>query len=314
MGLLNRKRLFVVGGKGGVGRSVTAAALGLALSQQGKRTLIVELDGDNIIPTFFGVEPAGYTPRELRTNLFAVNYTPAEAQREYGLMKLKSHTAYKIVFENPLMVKMLNMVPGLRELLLLGKTWFTEQEKGPSGANLWDAIVIDGPATGHSISLFRLPRVILSLMRVGPMAKDAEQILELLTSPDRTSFWIVTMPEELPVRECQELVQVNETELEMPLDLVVMNQDWELSGINQSACREGLHWARESGSRGVEKTLDYLKERIEVQRPFKVELEDTFGELLMAFPFLSVQPLGESELEDLAAIISPRLQGTKNYS
>ena len=73
------------------------------------------------------------------------------------------------------MLKMLNMVPGLRELLLLGKTWFTEQERTSDDKPLWDAIVIDGPATGHSISLFRLPRVILSLMKVGPMAKDAQE-------------------------------------------------------------------------------------------------------------------------------------------
>ena len=304
MGHLESKRLFIVSGKGGVGRSVTAAALGLALSKQGKRTLLVELDGDNTQARIFGKGRSHYTPVAFRSNLYGVNYTPKEAQREYGLMKLKSRTAYKLVFENPLMLKMLNMVPGLRELLLLGKTWFTEQERTSDGTPLWDAIVIDGPATGHSISLFRLPRVILSLMKVGPMAKDAKAILDLLTDPVKTSFWIVTIPEELPVKECEELIQVNEEELHLPLDRIVMNQDWGWAGVQEWVEKEGRELGAVRGQPGVEETLSYLQERLHGQRGHKAKLQERFGEQMLCFPFLPVQPFTEFELEQLASIIS----------
>lgn len=306
-GLVERmkdKRFYIIGGKGGVGRSTVAAALGQALASQGKRTLILEMDAEQTIPLFFNRSGTGYEPSELSDNLFTANLTPDEAQQEYGLMKLKSRAAYKLVFENPLMTKMLNMVPGLRELLLLGKAWFTEQSRHPDGTPEWDAIVMDGPATGHSVSLFRLPRVILSMMKVGPMASDAREILDLLTDPHRCSFWIVTLPEELPVNECLELARINEEELHLPLDRVIVNQCWSTMNAATDHQKSEQPVAME-GVEGVEETLAYMEERIRSQSTHEQSLKDIFGERCSSLPFVPQQPLGKKEVHELARYLLP---------
>lgn len=300
------KRFYIVGGKGGVGRSTVAAALGMALSKQGKRTLVLELDSEQTIPRFFGREGKGYEPTEVWDNLFVANLTPKEAQEEYGLMKLKSRAAYRLVFENPVMGKMLNMVPGLRELLLLGKAWFTEQSVDENGEPIWDAIVMDAPATGHAISLFRLPRVILSLMKVGPMASDAQEILHLLTDANRCSFWIVTLPEELPANECMELSRVNEEELHLPLDHVVVNQCWEhlVPGSLREQERTG---SNSSQIKGLEETVTYMESRVMEQKKHTEKLEAEYGSRCVRLPFLPEQPLRSEQLQVLAENLAGKL-------
>jgi len=278
----------------------------MALSKQGKRTLVLELDSEQTIPRFFGRDGKGYEPTEVWENLYVANLTPKEAQEEYGLMKLKSRAAYRLVFDNPVMVKMLNMVPGLRELLLLGKAWFTEQAVDEDGEPIWDAIVLDAPATGHAISLFRLPRVILSLMKVGPMASDAQKILHLLTNPKRCSFWIVTLPEELPANECMELAQVNEEELHLPLDHVVVNQCWAhlVPGVLREQKKSGV---TVSEVKGLEETVEYMESRVAEQEKYAKRLEAEYGSRCVRLPFLPEQPLGSEELQGLAEKLASRL-------
>jgi anion-transporting ArsA/GET3 family ATPase len=222
------------------------------------------------------------------------------------MMKLKSRAAYRLVFENPVMGKMLNMVPGLRELLLLGKAWFTEQSVDEDGEPTWDAIVMDAPATGHSISLFRLPRVILSLMKVGPMASDAEEILQLLTDANRCSFWIVTLPEELPFNECMELSKVNEEELHLPLDHVVVNQCWD--HLISDSLMEGEKQASTFREvKGFEETVEYMESRVKEQEKYAKELESEYGSRCVRLPFLPEQPLGSEELQGLAEHLASKL-------
>lgn len=291
-----------MGGKGGVGRSTLSAALGLAYARMGKRTLIVELDTEESIPFLFGRPRSGYTPGELAPNLFSLNITPPEAQKEYGMLKLRSKTAYRLVFETELMKKMLRMIPGLRELLLLGKTWFMEQSKAPDGEPEWDVIVLDSPATGHGISLFRLPRVILEIFRRGPMAEDAKAILSLLRDPDTTSFNVVTMPEEMPANECAELIAVNARELHMPLDYVFVNQVWH---PERESCPPLSSSDRQID--GLDKTVAYVEARIRAQRPFREQLAQAYGDRTVEVPFVPIHPLRVPEISLLAESLSASL-------
>ena len=61
------------------------------------------------------------------------------------------------------------------------------------------------PASGHSISMLRVPWVIIDTVPEGPLTRDARTIKELLSDPARTAAVLVTLAEEMPVNEAIEL-------------------------------------------------------------------------------------------------------------
>jgi anion-transporting ArsA/GET3 family ATPase len=172
-GLLD-KRLWIVSGKGGVGKSTIAAALALRSARAGKRTLVCEVNTQERISRLLGHQPVGPQVTKLEDNLWAVDVRPQEAMREYALMVLRFETLYKTVFENKVVRYFLRFIPSLQELVLLGKILFHAQEKRPDGQPLWDTIVMDAPATGHAITFLRVPQVLLQTVPPGPVNETLE--------------------------------------------------------------------------------------------------------------------------------------------
>jgi anion-transporting ArsA/GET3 family ATPase len=198
------RRLILVVGKGGVGRSTVAAAIAGRLAAQGKRTLLYETNANDRFGDYFGRPTVGTEPSELAPNLWAVNATPASALAEYGLMILKFKTVYEMVFENRVTKAFLRAIPGLDDYALLGKVWFhTTEEK--RGKPVWDTVVFDMPASGHAASMLRVPWVISETVPEGPLTRDARTIKALLCDPARTATVLVTLAEEMPVNEAVEL-------------------------------------------------------------------------------------------------------------
>jgi len=198
------RRLILVVGKGGVGRSTVAAAIAGACAAQGKRTLLYETNANDRFGPYFGKPAVGDHPSELAPNLWAVNATPASALAEYGMMILRFKSVYEMVFENRVSRAFLRAIPGLDDYALLGKVWFhtTEEKRGKPA---WDTVVFDMPASGHSVSMLQLPGVILETVPEGPLTRDARTIKALLCDPARTSAVLVTLAEEMPVNEAIEL-------------------------------------------------------------------------------------------------------------
>lgn len=198
------RRLILVLGKGGVGRSTVAAAIAGRLAAQGKRTLLYETNANDRFGDYFGKPAVSTAPVELAPNLWAVNATPASALAEYGLMILRFQSVYEMVFENRVTKAFLRAIPGLDDYALLGKAWFhTTEEK--RGKPVWDTVVFDMPASGHAMSLLRVPQVIVDTVPEGPLVRDARTILALLRDPARTAAVLVTLAEEMPVNETIEL-------------------------------------------------------------------------------------------------------------
>ena len=203
---LGDRRLVLVLGKGGVGRSTIAAALAGNHAARGKKTLLFETNANDRFGTYFDKPAVGTTVTELAPNLSAVNTNPAAALEEYGLMILKFKSVYEMVFENRITKAFLRAIPGLDDYAMLGKAWFhTEEEK--RGRPVWDTVVFDLPASGHSVSMLRIPWVITETVPEGPLTRDAREIKQLLTDPSRTFAIIVTLAEEMPVNEAIELEQ-----------------------------------------------------------------------------------------------------------
>ncbi len=203
-GLLD-KRLWIVSGKGGVGKSAIAAALALRSVEAGRRTLVCEVNTQERISRFLELPAAGPEVKLLEENLWAVNVRPQEAMREYGLMVLRFETLYRTVFENRLVRYFLRFIPSLQELVLLGKIMYHLQEKLPDGSWRYETIVMDAPATGHAISFLNVPQVLLQTVPPGPMAREAMKMRDLLVDPNVTAAVLVAMPEEMPVNEALEL-------------------------------------------------------------------------------------------------------------
>jgi anion-transporting ArsA/GET3 family ATPase len=220
--LLDR-RLVIVTGKGGVGKSTVAAALALLAAREGKRVLVCEVNAqqERIAP-LLGAPPAGPRVRVAVDGVSTINVTPAEAMREYGLMVLKFQTIYEAVFENRLVRYFLRVVPSLAELVMLGKI-LHEARAEERGRPRWDLVIIDAPATGHAVQLLRVPQALLDTVPGGPLRHDAQWMEALLVDPARTAVVLVTLPEEMPVNEAIELDAAVRGVLGMPRAALFVN-------------------------------------------------------------------------------------------
>jgi anion-transporting ArsA/GET3 family ATPase len=217
------RRLILVCGKGGVGRSTVAATIAMMCAKRGRTTLLYQTNANDRIGGTFGGAPIGTAIREIAPRLAAVNTNPAAALAEYGMMILKLKTVYEMVFENRVTRAFLRAIPGLDDYALLGKAWFhTEEER--RGKPAWDTLVFDMPASGHSLSMLRIPWVILDTVPEGPLTRDARQIKALLTDPARTATVLVTLAEEMPVNEARELDGKLRDPLGIVPQLIAVNQ------------------------------------------------------------------------------------------
>lgn len=199
------KRLILVVGKGGVGRSTVAAAIAGECARQGKKTLLYETNANDRFGNYFDKAAVGDKPSELAPNLWGVNATPASALEEYGLMVLRWKSVYEMVFENRVTKAFVRAIPGLDDYALLGKAWFHTTETGRGGKPVWDTVVFDMPASGHAFTMLRVPWVIVDTVPEGPLTRDARTVKALLTDATRTAAVLVTLAEEMPVNEAIEL-------------------------------------------------------------------------------------------------------------
>lgn len=220
--LLN-KRLVIVTGKGGVGKSTLAGALALESAREGLRTLVCEVNAKERITQLLGLPPVGAELTLLEDNLWAVNVRPHEAMREYALMILRFESIYSAVFENKVVQYFLKFIPSLQELVLLGKILYHLKEKRPEGGWRFERIIIDAPATGHAVSFFSVPQVLLDTLPAGAMANEARWMRDLLVDPATTAAVLVCLPEELPVNETLELHGILTTKVGIRAPLVVLN-------------------------------------------------------------------------------------------
>jgi anion-transporting ArsA/GET3 family ATPase len=218
------KRLIFVTGKGGVGKSTVAAALGVAAVRRGKRAIICEVAQQERMSRVFERQGVGYHETEISPNLFAFSIDPQRALEEYLLLQIRIRALYELMFRNRIFTYFAAATPGLRELVTIGKVWELAQlDRRVKRAGKYDLVIVDAPATGHGLGLLRTPRTFGDIARVGPVKRQADTINDFVTDPNLTGVCAVAWPEEMPVNETLDLQRRLDDELGMDLDRVFMN-------------------------------------------------------------------------------------------
>src|SRR5262245_48332920 len=189
--LLDR-RLVVLSGKGGVGKSVVGLALALAARNEGKRVLLVEVAAPLEAARYLGRPPSGPREREVLPGLHTVNLDPARVMDEYVRQTVKIDLLSRRILESPIYSRFFAAAPGLKDLMLLGKILVLEEAReGLARRPRYDLIVVDAPATGHGLSLLKVPLAASEAVPIGPVGHNARRILRLLRDRDRTALAIV---------------------------------------------------------------------------------------------------------------------------
>lgn len=223
---LLRRRLVVLSGKGGVGKSVVGTALALAARDRGKRVLLVEIDAPEPASRFLGAPPAppGIAAVEVLPGLFMANLEPRSVMDEYVREMARVDLIARKILANPVYHRFFAAAPGLPELMVLGKIMMLEEEKsGWPRRPRFDLVVVDAPATGHGLSFLKVPLAASRAVPVGPIGHNARRILTLLRDPARTALVVVAIPEEMAVVEAVEFAASAKKEIGMEARAMVLN-------------------------------------------------------------------------------------------
>jgi anion-transporting ArsA/GET3 family ATPase len=298
------KRFVIVAGKGGVGKSTVCAALGLAAARAGRKTIITELNTQEKIPHLFGKPANGPRPGEVAPNLYSLNIQPEPALHEYAIRKIRFERIYKAVFEQEAVKRLLRMLPGATELLLLGKAYDLERDRDARGKPDWDMVIVDAPATGHGVSLLRLPQTLLDVVPSGPMADEARGMRDLLTDPERTMIQVVALPEEMPVRETFDLLHQIETVLRIPKGFLFINGVWpevaDAEVVETMARVAEVSGASDPVIAGAMSCLTAQVQRRSFQAPYIEELRAGIEMPIIELPFLFRREFAQEAIETLS--------------
>lgn len=212
------RRLLIISGKGGVGKTTVAAALAIVAARRGMKVLLAEVEGKSALAELFDSDPLTPQPKSIRPNLDGMNISPEEALEEYFDVQLHMKRIAKPLIASNLVDYVTHAAPGLKDILLLGKVWYTAMRK-----KTHDLIVFDSPAAGHAVSMLKSPEGFLQAVPVGPLANHARQVLEWLQNPAEVSIHLTSMAEEMPVNETLETTALLEAKLGMDVSAVYIN-------------------------------------------------------------------------------------------
>jgi anion-transporting ArsA/GET3 family ATPase len=296
------KRLVFVTGKGGVGKTTVAIALGLKAAAAGKRTIVCEVSSQENASLIFDHAEVGFHETEMAENLWSISIDPDESMREYVLLQLKVRAMRDMLFRSRIFTYLAAATPGLKELVTIGKIWeLAQADRKVKQGRAYDLVIVDAPATGHGIGFLQTPRMFASIARVGPIHSQAERLNELITDQKLTGTAIVSLPEEMPVNESASLERDLREEVGVAVDRVYLNGLYPERFDKDEA--ERLEAAAEAGDGAPRAAIRAaLSEqcRARSQRAQLARLRRRVKTPVKTLPFLFEPELGVSAAHELA--------------
>jgi arsenite-transporting ATPase len=257
---LPASRYLFFGGKGGTGKTTTAAATALYLldrARPGERILIFSTDPAHSLSDSFGV-PVGGRPREVARSRNDARLIAYEMDASIALEKFKTEhraTLAEIADRGTLLDKsdineLLSLsLPGVDEVMALFELSEFDREGG------YARVVVDTAPSGHTSRLLRLPevfsRMVAALDRMADkhryivaqfargvaararrdevdvflddLAERIGRVQAMLTDAERTSFTLVAIPEAMSVEETKRYFALLQ-EARVPVTDLVVNR------------------------------------------------------------------------------------------
>ncbi len=305
------KRLLFVTGKGGVGKSTAAIALGLLAARRGLRTIVAELASQERVQGLFREDDTREQFREieleLAPGLFTISIDPQQAMEEY--LRVKAGALGQALGSSRLFQAFAMATPGMRELLSIGKVWELAQlNRRTRGGAPYDLVIVDAPATGHGVGLLRTPRTFAEIARVGPIAHQGRTIADTIADSEFTGVIAVATPEEMPVNETMTLADELARD-ELPLDLVIVNAlypaRFEPEEIEELS--DALNKTRSALARSALRAALSEHARAATQREQRDRLRARVDGRLAELPYLFAEEVGLPQLEVLAGALEDAL-------
>jgi anion-transporting ArsA/GET3 family ATPase len=298
-------RIVIVAGKGGVGKTTVVATLATMAARTGASVLVVEVEGKSGLSACLGLGPLTYDEVHARPRLRVRALSADDALLEYlhdrGLHRISG----RLVRSGTLEV-VSTAVPGMRDILLLGKVKQLEQSA------VADLIVLDAPAAGHAITFLLSPRGLQDAVRVGPVRHQADEVVAMLSDPARCQVLLVTLPEETPVNEVVDTAYALEERVGIALGPIVVNQclphRWcGIAGAVSDAALAGIALSPEDAA-----ALDRAATFVGARRALQQEQIDRLARRLplpqVHLPFVD-EEIGPDAIEHLADVFAAQVAG-----
>lgn len=317
-------KILIVSGKGGVGKTTVAAALALVAARRGRTVCVAEVDRKGTLPKLFGRDALGYDPSELAPGLWGMQIVPEQALAEYLDVQYHMKRVARIFTTTHFVDYIATAAPGLKDILVLGKIWYLEQGRGTRPE--FDTIVVDAPAAGHMLTFLQAPMGLSDAVPVGPIRRQSDWLVQMLTDAARTRVHLVTLPEEMPVSETLETSAALRAKVGIAAGPIFANAVYSelLTGdeevllvqlLAEGRVDELELEARRAGLRLDEEDMDaligyakFLIARQQIQAAHLRKLKRGTDEPVVELPFLFSAGLALPDVETLADVIEEKVQ------
>jgi anion-transporting ArsA/GET3 family ATPase len=307
-GLDLRPLQFVVG-KGGVGKSTVTAAVAVAHAAAGRRVLAVEIGRPEGLSRFLapGLE-SGPEPLLVRERLWLARVQGDEALAEYLKLILPGRALLNMVFSSRLYRYFVAAAPGLKELMAIGKIWYEHEKSDEHGRPLWDIIVVDAGASGHSLQYLQMPSTAARTFRSGLVHRESERIAALLADASATAVHVVVIPEDMPLTEGQEIISRLEGDLALPVGTVYINRVRQKPPRRACAATDALmNIAASTPDAGIAHAVAATARRslgwVSLQEEKLDRFERRVDAKTVRLPLLEVERFGVVQIEGLSEFI-----------